>query len=89
MEQLSQNQVRRERALAEILDLERWARLLGDPQAAGVNEEVKEKFAFMLGRGLSMAIRRPIEGRPGEYRPRSGGLERLRECLNTAVNDNP
>lgn len=89
MDQVTQNRTRRERALVEILDLERWARLLGDPHATEASEEFKEKFAFSLGQALSLAIRRPIKGRPGEYRPRSRGLERLRECLNKVVGDNP
>jgi hypothetical protein len=88
MDQLAQNRTRRARALAEILDLERWARLLGDPQAAEIPEEVKEKFAFSLGQALSFAITRPIKGRPGEFRPRSRGLESLRECLNKAMGEN-
>jgi hypothetical protein len=88
MDQLMQNRARRERALAEILDLDRWVRLLGDPQSDEVPDEVKEKFAFSLGKALSFAITRPIKGRPGEFRPRSGGLESLREYLNKAVGDN-
>ena len=88
MDQVTEYRTRRERALAEILDLERWARLLGDPQAGEIPEEAKEKFAFSLGQALRLAITRPIKGRPGEYRPRSRGLESLREFLNRAVDDN-
>jgi hypothetical protein len=88
LDQVTQNRRRRERALAEILDLERWARLLGDPEATEIPEEAKERFAFSLGQALKLAIARPIKGRPGEYRPRSRGLESLRECLNRAVGDN-
>jgi hypothetical protein len=87
MDKLTQNRTRRERILAEILDVEHWARVLGDPEATEAPEEVKEKFAFSLGQALSMAIRKPIKGRPGEFRPRSRGLESLRECLNRAVGD--
>jgi hypothetical protein len=88
MNQVTENRALRESALAEILDHERWARLLGDPQADEVPEEVKEKFAFSLGQALSFAIRRPIKGRPGEFRPRSRGLQSLRECLNKAMGEN-
>lgn len=87
LNQVTENRTRRERALVEILDLDRWARLLGDPQADEVPEEVKGKFAFSLGQALNFAIKRPIKGRPGEFRPRSRGLESLRECLNKAMDD--
>jgi hypothetical protein len=80
------NRATRERILLDILDLERWVRLLGDPRPAELSAEAKESFALSLARALQIAITQPVEGwrdnqHGSQLRPRSSGLEALRECL--------
>jgi hypothetical protein len=80
------NQKTRERLLLEILDLELWVRLIGDPRPAEISKEAKEQFAISLARALRIATTRPIKGhqlRPhgSQLRPSSKALEKLRDFL--------
>ena len=80
------NQAARERLLLEILDLEPWVRLIGDPRPAEISKEAKEQFAIHLGRALRIATTRPIKGHQlhlhgSQLRPSSKGLEKLRDFL--------
>ncbi len=89
MQRLASNQAKRERILSEILDLERWVVLLGDPRPAELTQEAREKFALSLARALQIATTRPIKGRQhdAQIRPRVSGLNELREFLNRAPTD--
>jgi hypothetical protein len=88
-DRLMRNRAHRERLLREILDLECWVRLLGDPRPAELTEEAREKFALSLARALQIATTRPIKGHResphgSQLRPRSGGLADLRQLLSKA-----
>jgi hypothetical protein len=86
VQRLRANYSTRDRLLLEILDLEPWVRLIGDPRPAEISKEAKKQFAINLARALRIAITRPIKGhqlRPhgSQLRPRSKALETLRDFL--------